>query len=272
MDVSVIILNYNTFDLTCNCIRSVLRETTGCSFEIIVVDNASTEKEPKEFLKLFPGILLVENKANTGFARGNNCGLEIARGNFALLLNSDAELKNNAILICLEAMRQYARVAVIGCRLEYPQGSVQHNCQRFPSLRYKLFELFRLQKVLPSKVAGKILLGYFFEHNEVVFPDWIWGTFFMFERALLRLFPKEQLADDFFMYVEDMQWCMDFKKLGYKIAFEPRARVIHHMGKANDKKLPLMEVNTGEFLKRYYSGWRISLIKHLDNWLQSGRI
>ncbi len=267
MDVSVIILNYNTFDLTCNCIRSILSKTVGCSYEIIVVDNRSSEKDAKEFLKLFPDIVLVENSANVGFARGNNIGIEKASGAYILLLNSDTELKNNAIALCFQSLRKNSQVAVMASRLEYADGTLQHNCQRFPTLRYKLFELLRMQKMMPQKWAGKILLGYFFDHRSAVFPDWVWGTFFMFKRDLLKLLPGSRLADDFFMYVEDMKWCMDFKRSGYKIAFEPSAHVIHHMGKSGGDKLILMETNKQIFLSQYYSRFLLWLFNQLDKWL-----
>lgn len=268
MDVSVIILNYDTFHLTCNCIRSVLAKTKGCSFEIILVDNGSRQQDPGEFLKLFPEITLVANDTNLGFARGNNCGIEKAHGDYVLLLNSDTALKNDAVSMCLESIRKHTGIGVMGCRLESPDGSYQHNCQRFPSLRYKLFELLRLQKILPGNLSGKILLGYFFDHNSFVFPDWIWGTFFMFKRSLLSRLPNKKLADDFFMYVEDMQWCMDFRKCGYEIAFEPRAQVLHFMeGQRNLKKLPLVETNTAVFMKRNYSSVQIALIRQVDKWL-----
>jgi GT2 family glycosyltransferase len=267
MDVSVIILNYNTFEVTCNCIRSVLAETTGCTYEIIVVDNNSSEKDPRIFLKLFPDVVLVENAVNLGFAKGNNSGLEKASGEVILLLNSDTELKNDAISICFRSLKENADVAVVGARLEYPDGTVQHNCQRFPALRYKLFELFRMQKMLPSTWGGKFLLGYFFDHQAKVFPDWIWGTFFMFRRALLSELPLGKLADDFFMYVEDMQWCMDFSKRGYKIAFEPSARVMHAMGKSTGDKESLMERNKQIFFDRNYSRLRQMMFRQLDKWL-----
>lgn len=268
MDVSIIILNYNTFDLTCSCIRSVLSEAKGCSFEIILVDNASTERDPIEFIQQFPHIKLVRSHVNLGFAKGNNIGIEMATGDNVLLLNSDTQLANDAISICLETLRKDPRTAAVGCRLMYPNENLQHNCQRFPAVRYKLFELMRLQKLLPSQLAGKILLGFFFDHRSSVFPDWIWGTFFMFKKELLQELPQGKLADDFFMYVEDMQWCMDFKRLGYRIAFESRGQVFHHLGKSNGMKSPLMLANTNQFMRRYYPQWRRSLIGVLDRWLQ----
>lgn len=265
--VSVIIVNYNTFELTCKCVRSILEKTAGCSYEIIVVDNASTEEAIKTINILFPGVKLVASEVNLGFAKGNNLGISHAKGDYILLLNSDAELQNDAISICLNFLQQEKKVAAVSAALKYPDGRTQHNCQRFPSIKYKLFELLRLQKVFKRSQSGKILLGFFFNYAEVVYPDWVWGTFFMFERKLLRLLPGKKLADDFFMYVEDMQWCMEFRKLGYSIAFQPAAVVTHHMGKSGGAKSTLINENMDRFMSRYYTRFERFIIRCLDRLL-----
>ncbi|MFD1000111.1 glycosyltransferase family 2 protein [Ohtaekwangia kribbensis] len=262
--VSIIIVNYNTFEFTCKCVQSILEKTKGCSYEIIVVDNASAEVAIKGINKLFPSVTLLESEVNLGFAKGNNMGIRYAKGDFILLLNSDAELQNDAVSICLNFLRQEQLVAAVSGALKYPDGRIQHNCQRFPSIKYKLFELFRLQKVFSRVRSGKMLLGFFFNHSEVVYPDWVWGTFFMFERKLLSLLPEQKLADDFFMYVEDIQWCMEFRKLGYSIAFQPAALVTHHMGKSGGAKSVMIDENMNKFMEAYYSPWERKLIKLLD--------
>lgn len=265
--VSVIIVNYNTFELTCKCVQSILEKTEGCSYEIIIVDNASTEAAIKNINILFPGVTLVVSEVNLGFAKGNNLGISRAKGDYILLINSDAELQNDAISICLNFLQQEKKVAAVSAVLKYPDGRTQHNCQRFPSIKYKLFELFRLQKVFTRVKSGKILLGFFFNYAEVVYPDWVWGTFFMFERRLLSLLPEKKLADDFFMYVEDMQWCMEFRKLGYSIAFQPAAVVTHHMGKSGGAKSTLIDENMNQFMERYYTRFERFIIRCLDRLL-----
>ncbi|MFZ6012193.1 MAG: glycosyltransferase family 2 protein [Bacteroidota bacterium] len=267
VDISIIIINYNTFQLTCNCIRSIKEKTIGCTFEIILVDNASTETDPDNFLKMFPEITLVKSESNMGFAKGNNAGIAHAQGEFILLLNSDTELKNDAISICKKFLVKHPSVGVVSARLEYDDGRVQNNCQRFPAAKYKMFELLRLQKLLPKRLGGKVLLGFFFDHRQVVYPDWVWGTFFMFRKQQLQLLPQQKLADEFFMYVEDMQWCMEFMKLGYLVAFEPAAEVIHHMGKSGGARSSLMEKNMAIFMNRYYSSFSRVIIRILDKLL-----
>lgn len=267
MQVSIIIVNYNTFGLTCNCIRSIKAITGLLEYEIILVDNASKDVAPAEFLREFPDLVLVESETNVGFAAGNNLGIERAKGEYILLLNSDTVLKNDAITICRDFLIKNAGVGAVTARLEYPDGAIQHNCQRFPSIFYSLFELFRLQMMMPRAWGGKILFGFFFLYNEVAFPDWIWGTFFMFKKNILNRLPRHKLPDNFFMYVEDMQWCMELHKLGYRVAFVPEAHVIHYMGQSGAKKNNLMNQNTTVFMQQYYSSFKVKIINFLNRLL-----
>jgi GT2 family glycosyltransferase len=268
MDLSIIILNYNTFDLTCNCIKSIKEKTSGITYEIVLVDNASVECNPDNFLRLFPNIVLIKNNKNSGFAAGNNLGIASASGEYILLLNSDTLFRNNAAALALYALKKHKEAAVISGALFYPDGSVQHNAQRFPSITHKLFEFFRLQKIVPSRWSGKILLGAFFKHDVFVYPDWVWGTFFMFRKNILQQLPGGKLADDFFMYVEDMQWCKEFHSLGYRIAFDPAPRITHIMASSGGPKLNVINANAKIFLDRYYSGWQRYVLGVLDRLLK----
>lgn len=251
VDVSLIIVNFNTFELTGNCIRSVEAITKGVTYEIIMVDNASTDHPAEDFAKLFPNLIILKSSENIGFAKGNNLGIAQAKGKYILLLNSDTILLNDAISATKKFLDDNAQVAVAAARLEYPDGKVQHNCHRFPSIRWSLFELLRLQKIFPS--IKKFLFGSFFDHNSVAYPDWVWGTFFMFRKDLLLSLPSQKLADGFFMYVEDMQWCKDFALQGKRVAFVPEARIVHLMGKSGGAKSILMKNNLEIFLVKNYS-------------------
>ena len=266
--VSIIIVNFNTFELTCQCIQSILDKVKGLAVEIILVDNHSHDVAPIEFQKKFSCVKLVRSYSNLGFAKGNNLGISISNARYILLLNSDTRLKNDAVSSVKFFLDQHKDVAAATARLEYPDGKVQHNCQRFPSIKYQLIELLRLQKI--SKSVRKNLFGPFFDYDSVAFPDWIWGTFFMFKKELLLQLPNQKLADDFFMYGEDMQWCLDFKKLNYKIGFVPEAQVIHYLGASKGNKNELMRVNYQKLMKQYYPRWKRKIISIL-NFLLPGR-
>jgi GT2 family glycosyltransferase len=268
MDVSVVIVTFNTFDFTCQCIQHIVDKTKNVNYEIILVDNASTDKSPSLFLEQFPDLILITSKENVGFAKGNNLGIAKAKGEFILLLNSDAFLLNNAIALTLNFLKTNSKIAAATGRLEYPNGKLQHNCQRFPSVRAQIFELLRLQKILPA-TGEKILFGSFFKYNTVAYPDWVWGTFFMFRQSLLDELPARKLPDDFFMYGEDVQWCMEFRKRGYKIAFLPEPRIQHLLRGSGGSKENLIALHHQKFLEKYYPFWKIKLIGWLDQILRN---
>ena len=228
--VSVIIVNYNTRRLTINCIQSVYEKTKGVAFEIILVDNASQECDALIFKELFPEIILIKSKTNLGFAGGNNLGLEQAKGEYIVLLNSDTELVNDAISLAAGLMKQDSRIGALSGKLMYPDGRIQSVAGRFPSLWNEVRELFRINRFISSATKARLFLGDHWDYTKRVEADWIWGTFFMMPAEVLTQFPGGRLHEDFFMYVEDVQWCHYLKKtLKYKVVYDPEQQVIHYL-------------------------------------------
>ncbi|RYU75794.1 glycosyltransferase family 2 protein [Hymenobacter persicinus] len=259
MQVSVIIINYNTFQLTSEAVESIIKHTKGVSYEIIVVDNASTECDPGLFAERFPSIKLVRNPDNSGFAKGNNLGIRHSSGDTILLFNSDAACLNDAITLTYEALQAEKDLGLTTARLEYPDGRVQHSCGRFPSIGLQLVELLRLQKVMTAEQRANILQGAFFTYDKPLYPDWVWGTYYHLKREVIEKMPGQQLADDFFMYAEDLQWSYTVRKLGYTIKYVPEARVMHHFSQSTKKEKRLNQgnmilQNEDIFLNREY-GW-----------------
>lgn len=232
--LSVIIINYNTFELTCKCIDSIYKYTRQVSFEVILVDNASTECDPSLFLNKFPDVKLIPNTINAGFAAGNNLGIKNSTGDVILLLNNDTELIEDSLSICYNYLKNTSYPIVLTCKLVYPlTHNLQYQCNRFPSILLNFLELSRLHKLLSKKQRGRLLLSTYFNHEELTEPDWIWGTFFMFPSALLNSMPGQKLDEIFFMYCEDIKWCYDFAKLNIKRVYLPATKVIHHVGSSS---------------------------------------
>lgn len=261
MQLSIIIINYNTFQLTVNCIQSIKDKLTGLSYEIILVDNASTECDAGLFLERFPGIVLIKSETNTGFAGGNNLGVAWATGDYLLLLNSDTELINNAPEICYDYIRQHPEVGMVTCQLLYPDGRVQYNCRRFRTIGWELLEIIPLYRLLPKEKREALMLHHYFDHQRFANCDWVWGAFMLFPRSIIPRLPEKQLSTDFFMYCEDVLWCWDFKQLGYQIHFLPQAKVMHvHKGSVSkDKWLRVRTTsirNHAQFMKKFYPDWR----------------
>lgn len=278
VQVSVIIINYNTFQLTSEAVASIIAHTRGVSYEIIVVDNASTECDPGRFLEVFPRVKLVRNPDNSGFAKGNNLGIRHAEGETILLFNSDAACLNDALTLTYQALLAEPRVGLTTARLEYPTGAIQPSCGRFPSVGLQLLELSRLQKMLSAEQKGRILQGTFFDYAQPLSPDWVWGTYFHLKRQVLERMPNRQLADDFFMYAEDLQWSYTVRQLDYDIRYVPAAHVLHHFSQSTKKEKRLNQNhlilrNEDIFLRREY-GWLHTKVLYLSKlasfWLSHG--
>jgi len=257
MQLSIIIINYNTFQLTCNCIRSIHEKLTDIEYEIILVDNASVECDASLFKEKFPDIKLITSKTNTGFTGGNNLGIEHSTGEYLLLLNSDTELINNAPKICLDYLKQHKEVGMVTCQLIYPDGRIQFNTRRFRTISWELLEVIPFYKLLPKVKREALMLHHYFDHKSFANVDWVWGAFMLFPKAIIQQLPKKKLSDDFFMYCEDVLWCWDFKQLGYQIHFLPEAKVMHvHKGSVSkDKWIQIRETsirNHAKFMKKFY--------------------
>ena len=255
VEISIIIINYNTFELTCSCIDSIIKFTKDINYEIILVDNASRECSPDLFLQKFPLIRLIKNPVNAGFTGGNNLGIQIAKGDTILLLNSDVVLTENSVSICLDVIKNNSNIGVVSCMLKFADGIIQKQCQRFPSILLTTIELFRIHKLIPQPKRGIVMGNGFFDHLKSIYCDSVWGAFFMFPRKVLDKLEGGKLPGDFFMYAEDLMWCYSIKKMGFTIYYNADTSVIHYLGASSSETvLNLKHQNEYAFIVKYY-GW-----------------
>ena len=250
MQVSVIIINYNTFEYTCNCIQSLIDKTEDIDYEIILVDNASSECDPDLFKEKFSQIILIKNTQNSGFAAGNNLGIKSAKGNFILLLNSDTIFIENSILFIYEKCKNINDLGAATIQLIFEDGAVQSSAKRFPSVMAHFLEMTRLYKIFKTQYNKKNE-KYNYQKNFVC--DWIWGTFFFFPKKNLRLMDGF-LSNTYFMYSEDVEWCYHFKKAGLNNYYFSGSKIIHLTGKSSlsSFKNKLIEKNHLHFIKSNY--------------------
>ena len=182
--VSVIIINYNTYALTSNCIRSVIKFTNSANYEIVLVDNASTECDPTKFLIEFPQIVLIKSPDNGGFAYGNNLGIENAKGDYLLLLNSDTLLLEDTISKTVNYVKEQQDIGVLGCRMVYPDKKIQYTARRFRSISWELLDLFRfIPLLMPYSTRSVTMLGKYFQHDKNIECDWVNGAFFLLQEV-----------------------------------------------------------------------------------------
>lgn len=129
MDVSILIVNYNTCELTVDCLRSVYASETEYTYEIMVIDNNSTDESVETIRELFPQVKLIENTENTGFAKANNQGMEAAQGRYVLLLNSDTVIQQDTLQTMVAFMDHNPIIGASGCKIILPDGSLDKACK-----------------------------------------------------------------------------------------------------------------------------------------------
>lgn len=234
VDVSIIIVNWNTQDILKKCLKSIYTQTQHINFEVILIDNASSDDSVQMVKEIFPEVILIENQENRGFAAANNQGIAIAKGRYVLLLNSDTVILNNAISKTISFADDNPEAAVVGCRVLNPDRSLQPTCFMFPSILNMVLSSSYLYKLLPrSKFFGRERMTWW-DRSDVREVDVVIGCF-----MLVRPQAIEQVGmmdEQYFMYCEETDWCYRFKQTGWKNVFTPEAEIIHLGGVSSRQK------------------------------------
>ncbi|MDO8671556.1 MAG: glycosyltransferase family 2 protein [Dehalococcoidia bacterium] len=248
LDLSVIIVNWNTKDLLLRCLESLrvdlndtdqwhlLPDGRPLSFEVLVVDNASTDGSADMVAARFPQVRLLANETNAGFTKANNQAISLSQGQYVILLNSDAEIVGQAMETMVTYLDDHPEIGVVGPKLLNTDGSVQSSHRRFPTLATGFVESTILQRYFPR---SRLLSRYYcldLPADREQDVDWVVGACLMVRRTAIA--EVGLLDDDFFMYSEELDWCWRIKKAGWKVAFLASAEVVHHYGKSSERDLP----------------------------------
>lgn len=261
IDLSIIIVSYNTKDLLRQTIQSVISTAHGFSYEIIVVDNASKDGSPEMVRECFKEVNLIANDGNYGFSKANNIGIKVSTGKYVLLLNSDTVVLDNTLLKCIGYMDQNSGIGALGCRVELRDGSLDHACKRgFPTPWASLCYMLKLHKLFPKwEKFGRYDMTYLPEDrtNEV---DCLIGAFMMVRRVAIDRVGL--LDEEFFMYGEDIDWCYRIKEGGYKVVYYPEVKIIHYKGQSSKKRrfMTIYEFHHSMYLfyrKHYFKKYNI---------------
>jgi GT2 family glycosyltransferase len=251
--VSAVIVSFNTAPLLERAIRSLLNSARLVDgIEIIVIDNASDDGSPVMVREKFPDVRLVRLTRNVGFAAGTNMGLRMARGAQLLLLNPDAELLHNALPMLSNFLEEHPWVAAVGPRLIYPDGTHQDSAFRFPNLGQIAFDFFPP----PRRIRQSRLNGRYGKTDTPRTIDHPLGACMLLSRAA---FDDVGLLDEaFFMYCEEVDWCMRAWERGWEIYHHPGAIAVHHSGKSTEQRSGAMFEQLHEsrslLFKKHYNG------------------
>lgn len=242
MDVSIIIVNYNTRQLLQDCIRSLYEKTKQCTFEVIVVDNHSLELIEENDFQEYPQCQVLWMKDNLGFGKANNEGIKIAKGEFVLFLNSDTLLINDAVSELCDYMRKHKKVGVCGGNLYTKEGLPNMSyTMTFPTVSDYFSLLLGLKRRTVEELFNK-------DNRAKAIGGYISGADLMMRREFLERYGG--FDPDFFMYFEDVELCYRASRYGLEIHSVPSAQIIHLQGGSTLVKGEGMKTRSRAYLLR----------------------
>lgn len=264
MDISVIIVSYNTSELTRNCLKSVYDKTKDVDFEVIVIDNNSDDDSVKMIETEFPEVKIIANKQNLGFGKANNQGIELSEAKYVFLLNSDTLLLNNAIKILYDFMEKEENynVACCGGALYNNDLSNQISYGRFPTIKSLLY-YYSLAKIYPETYKDKYFMAGILKDDNPIVVDYVTGADMLIRKSVLD---KTGYFDkDFFLYFEETELCSRFIKSGYKNMIYPNAKIIHLCGQSplNERKEAIFNKSMYLYMKKHRGKFYTLIYKSL---------
>jgi len=227
IDLSIVIVNWNTKDLLIKCLGSIDQTIQGAGVEVFVVDNGSRDGSGAAVKEEFPKATLIENTVNLGYARANNQALHLSQGKYLLLLNPDTQPREGAIEKLISFMDDHLEAGVVGPQLLNGDGSKQNSIANFPSLATELLNKNLLRWLFPEKFPGKER-----DYREPIEVDSVIGACMMVRRDAMD--QVGLLDEDYFLFLEETDWCYRMKRAGWKIYHLPQAEIYHFQGKSTE--------------------------------------
>ena len=233
MDLSIVIVNWNTREMLRNCLQSIPVHNDDYRVEVIVVDNASEDHSGAMVTADFPAVTLIQNTENLGFAKATNQGLRVARGRYLLLLNSDTLVHGAVLGDSVRYMDERADVGMMGCKVLNEDGSTQMTCSRFPSFANLLLQTLGLNRFRhPHWLQRYQMLDW--DRNDEREVEVISGCYLLVRRETME---RVGLLDEsFFLYGEETDWCRRCAEDGWKLMFAP-VGCITHLGSGSSRQL-----------------------------------
>lgn len=247
IELAIIIVNWNTRQLLAECIRSLYDTIADVTFEIWVVDNASTDGSPDEINREFPAIHLIRNADNVGFARANNQAMTVCNGRYFLLINSDAVARPGAVRSLLELARREQGAGVVGAKLLNVDGTFQASYTSFPGL----FQEFMMLSGIGRRLFGRWYPSHGPRPGEgPSCVDYVEGACLLVNRDAYS--QVGGLDEGYFMYAEEVDWCFRMKEAGWQVWYEPAAEIVHHGGASSNSRRTQREADLYQSRVRFF--------------------
>lgn len=257
--LSIVIVTYNTRDIILKCLEWVYR-SGGKDCEVIVIDNGSSDETSRTIGQYFKAVKVFRNDNNLGFAKANNQGMALAKGEWILLLNSDCFLFEDTLAkISQFSISNFQKADVVGCQLLNKDGTIQPSWGYFPTLkRILLMMLFVDNLPVIRDTVDSIHVRSEMRYDKTTGVDWVTGAFVMLKREVFQ--KTGGIDENYFMYGEEAEWMYRIKQAGFKVSYTPEARAVHLLGASSPDRAPAI---IGEM-----RGWLYWFGKHNKPWEQ----
>ncbi len=252
MDLSIIIVNWNSADYVKGCLRSIFAAPPGLSFEVIVIDSGSGDDCGNMIRRDFPGVIFIDGKENLGFPKANNAAYERAQGEAILFLNPDTEVPAGAIMRLWQTLRELPQAGIVGAKLLNSDGSLQTSCvQAFPTILNQMLDSEFLRRKFPrSRLWGMSEL--FVAGSRPREVDMVSGACLMIKRKVFDQVGR--FSTYCFMYVEDMDLCLKARQAGWRTCLVPDALIVHHGGGSSARSVKTFSaVMAQESMRRFFA-------------------
>ncbi len=259
IDLSIVIVNWNTRALLLDCLRSIYTHPPEGEFEILVVDNNSTDDSPQAVREQYPLAKLIANDCNLGFAAANNQAIKLSTGRYVLLLNPDTVVKPEGLTQLVNYMDHHPEVGGAGPLLLNPDGSLQPSCYPAPTLSREFWRLFHLDLLHPYGTYPMERWA----RDTVREVDIIQGACLVLRRQALD--QVGVLDEDYFMYTEEVDLCFRLTQDGWRLVWVPQARVVHYGGQSTRQTPEAMFLHLHKsklvFFRKHHPRWVAWLYK-----------
>lgn len=228
--LSIIIVSWNVKDLLRQCLQSITENKGDIDLEVWVVDNNSQDQTVEMIRQEFPWVNLIANNKNLGFAKANNLAINKAKGEYLLLLNPDTKIFPDTLEKSLTFIKSHPECGALGCKMLYPNGTIQPSIRRFPNLVVIFLILIKIPKIFPNLKIFKQYLAEDFDYNKTQTAEQIMGAFMLIPQSVFNRVGT--LDERFFNWFEEVDLCRRIWQAGYKIYYFAEAQIIHYGGQS----------------------------------------
>lgn len=262
VDLSIITVPWNVKDLVRKNFRAIYKNTRNITFEVISVDNDSKDGTTDMVRSEFPDVKAIFNDYNAGFAKANNQGIKISKGRYVLLLNPDMQVKEGTLENMVKWMDAHPEAGVAGCKLVKPDGSIVSHVRRYPQLLDQIAIILKLPHIFPGIINKYMYRDFDYDKEQVV--DSIRGSFFMIRREVLDKLGG--LDERYFLWFEEVDFCRQTARAGWKVMYTPAVECIDHVGKSfaqvpTGKLQSIFQDSMLKYFKRWQPGWQTPVLK-----------